>query len=50
MRVGAVRPPGTTFLDRNLRPGQYRYTVTAQDASARANESRPSTEVSVTVP
>lgn len=49
-RVGAVRAPATTFLDRNVRPGTYRYTVTAQDASARANESRPSTEVIVTVP
>ena len=49
-RVGAVRPPATTFVDRNLRPGTYRYTVTAQDASARANESRPSNEVIVTVP
>src|SRR5207247_1924150 len=49
-RVGSVRPPTTTFVDRNVPPGTYRYTVTAQDASARANESRPSTEVTVTVP
>jgi hypothetical protein len=49
-RVGAVRPPATTFVDRNVPSGTYRYTVTAQDASARANESRPSTEVTVTVP
>jgi hypothetical protein len=50
MRVGAVRPPATTFVDRNVPPGTYGYTVTAQDASVRANESHPSTEVSVTVP
>jgi hypothetical protein len=45
-----VRPPTTTFVDRNVPPGTYRYTVTAQDASARANESGPSNEVTVTVP
>jgi hypothetical protein len=45
-----VRPPVTTFVDRNVAPGTYRYTVTAQDATARANESRPSNEVTVSVP
>lgn len=49
-RVGSVRPPATTFVDREVTPGTYRYTLTAQDASARANESRPSNEVTVTVP
>jgi hypothetical protein len=49
-RVGTVRPPATTFVDRNVPPGTYRYTVTAQDASVRANESDPSNAVSVTVP
>ena len=49
-RVGAVRMPGSTFTDQNVPPGRYRYTVTAQDAGARANESRPSNEVTVTVP
>jgi len=49
-RVGAVRAPGTTFTDREVPPGTYRYAVTAQDASARANESRPSNAVTVTVP
>jgi hypothetical protein len=49
-RVGAVRAPGTTFTDRDVPPGTYRYAVTAQDASARANESRPSSAVTVTVP
>jgi hypothetical protein len=50
MRIGAVRPPTTTYIDRDVPPGTYRYTVTAQDASARANESGPSNEVTVTVP
>ena len=49
-RVGAVRVPGATFTDQNVPPGKYRYAVTAQDAGARANESRPSNEVTVTVP
>jgi len=49
-RVGAVRAPGTTFTDRDVPSGTYRYAVTAQDASARANESRPSNAVTVTVP
>ena len=49
-RVGAVRPPVTTFIDRNVPPGAHRYTVTAQDAGARANESAPSNAVTVTVP
>jgi hypothetical protein len=49
-RVGSVRAPGTTFTDRDLRPGSYRYAVTAQDASVRANESARSNEVRVTVP
>ena len=49
-RVGSVRAPATTFTDRDLSPGTYRYAVTAQDATARANESGPSNEVSVTLP
>jgi len=49
-RVGSVRAPGSTFTDRDLRPGSYRYAVTAQDTSARANESARSNEVDVTVP
>jgi hypothetical protein len=49
-RVGAVRTPGSTFTDQNVPPGVWRYAVSAQDASARANESRPSNEVTVTVP
>jgi fibronectin type 3 domain-containing protein len=50
IRVGAVRPPTTTFVDRNVPAGTYRYTVRAQDTSTRASESAPSNEVSVTVP
>jgi hypothetical protein len=50
MRVGSVRPPAVSFVDRNVPPGTYRYTVTAQDASVRANESSPSNEATVTVP
>ena len=49
-RIGSVRAPGTTFTDRDVPSGTWRYTVTAQDASARANESGPSNEVSVTLP
>ncbi|HEY7517574.1 MAG TPA: hypothetical protein VIE36_04705 [Methylomirabilota bacterium] len=49
-RIGSVRPPATTFVDRNVPPGRYRYVVTTQDASTRANESAPSNEVMVTVP
>jgi predicted small lipoprotein YifL len=49
-RVGSVRAPGTTFTDRDLPPGTYRYVVSAQDTSARANESARSGEVTVTVP
>lgn len=50
VRVGSVRAPGTTFTDRDVPAGGYRYAVTAQDASVRANESRRSNEASVTVP
>ncbi|HEV8473600.1 MAG TPA: fibronectin type III domain-containing protein [Methylomirabilota bacterium] len=49
-RVGSVRAPATTFVDRDVAPGPYRYTVRAVDATARANESAPSNEVTVTVP
>jgi uncharacterized protein len=49
-RIGSVRVPATTFTDRDMSPGTYRYAVTAQDATARANESGPSNEVSVTLP
>ena len=50
VRVGSTVPPSTTLVDRNVPPGDYRYAVTAQDASARANQSARSNEASVTVP
>jgi hypothetical protein len=49
-RIGSTRVPATTFTDRDMPAGAYRYAVTAQDASARANESARSNEASVTVP
>jgi hypothetical protein len=49
-RVGTVPAPSTTFVDRDLPRGTYRYAVSAQDASARANESARSAEATVTVP
>jgi hypothetical protein len=49
-RVGATRAPDTTFVDRGVVGGAYRYVVTAQDAAAVPNESRRSNEARVTVP
>ncbi len=49
-RIGSVRAPATTFTDRDLASGIYRYAVTAQDSSVRANESVRSNETTVTVP
>lgn len=49
-RVGATRVPDTTFVDRGVTRGSYRYAVTAQDSAARPNESRRSNEVGVSVP
>jgi hypothetical protein len=48
--VASVTVPATTFTDRDLPPGRYRYAVTAVDASSRRNESRRSNEVAVTLP
>lgn len=50
LRVGSVRAPASTFTDRDVPPGRYRYAVSAQDTSVRANESGRSAEVTVTVP
>jgi hypothetical protein len=50
VRLGSVGPTTTVFIDRDVPRGRYRYTVSAEDASARRNESRPSNEVSVSVP
>jgi len=49
-RIGSTTAPATTFVDRAVTRGVYRYTVTAQDRAARPNESRRSNEVRVTVP
>jgi hypothetical protein len=50
VRIGSVRAPATTFTDHDVPAGSYRYAVTAQDGSVRANESRHSNVVSVMVP
>lgn len=49
-RVGSTTAPGTTFTDRDVPAGRWRYAVSAQDTSSRANESARSVEVTVTVP
>jgi hypothetical protein len=49
-RVGSVSPPGTTFVDREVPAGRWRYVVSAEDTSSRRNESRRSNEVTVSVP
>ena len=49
-RVGSTVAPGTTFVDREVPAGRWRYAVSAQDTSSRANESPRSVEVTVTVP
>ena len=49
-RAGSTVPPSTTFVDRAVPPGTYLYVVTAQDRSARANESARSNAVDAVVP
>jgi hypothetical protein len=49
-RVGSTAAPGTTFTDREVPSGAWRYAVSAQDTSSRVNESRHSAEVRVVVP
>jgi hypothetical protein len=49
-RIGSTASPSTVFVDADVPPGRYRYTVTARDAGARANESARSNEVTVSVP
>jgi hypothetical protein len=49
-RVGSTGAPGNTFTDRDVPAGRWRYAVSAQDTSSRANESLRSAEVTVTVP
>jgi hypothetical protein len=50
VRLGSVRAPATSFVDRDVPPGTYRYAVSVQDATARANESVRSDAVTVTLP
>jgi hypothetical protein len=49
VRIGSTRIPSTTFIDREVPRGTYRYAVTAQDTTVRANESPRSNAVTVTV-
>jgi hypothetical protein len=49
-RVGSVEAPGTTFTEREVPAGRWRYVVTAQDSGARRNESPRSGEAIVSVP
>lgn len=50
IRVGSVAAPATGFVDRPVGPGTWQYTVTAQDAGSRANESVPSGLATAVVP
>ena len=49
-RVGTTRVPDTTFTDRPVASGTYRYEVTAYDTAAVPNASAPSSPATVTVP
>jgi len=49
-RIGSTTAPSTTYVDRSVTRGTYRYAVTAQDNAARPNESRRSNEVRVSLP
>jgi hypothetical protein len=49
-RVGAAPAPATTFVDRDVPRGAWRYVVTAEDSAAIRNESARSNEATVTVP
>jgi hypothetical protein len=49
-RVGSVRAPVTTFVDRDVAPGPHRYAVVAFDSGAQPNESARSVEATVTAP
>jgi uncharacterized protein len=50
VRVGSTRTPTTTFVDRDVPRGTYRYAVTAHDSASLPNQSNHSDEVTVTVP
>jgi fibronectin type 3 domain-containing protein len=49
-RIGSTTAPSTTYGDRTVTRGSYRYAVTAQDNAARPNESERSNEARVSVP
>ena len=49
-RIGSTNVPATTYVDRTVPRGTYRYAVTAQDKAARPNESPRSNEVTVSLP
>ena len=49
-RIGSTTAPSTTYVDRAVTRGVYRYAVTAQDRAAHPNESRRSNEIRVTLP
>lgn len=50
LRVGSTRAPATTFLDRDVARGTYRYAVTAEDSGSIRNESARSNQATVPVP
>jgi hypothetical protein len=50
VRAGTVAAPATVFAEGGLRPGTWRYAVSAQDAGAQPNESARTPAVTVTVP
>jgi hypothetical protein len=49
-RIGSTTAPSTTYVDRTVTRGTYRYAVSAQDNAARPNESARSNEARVSVP
>ena len=49
-RIGSTTAPSTTYIDRAVTRGVYRYAVTAEDRAARPNESRRSNEIRVPLP
>jgi fibronectin type 3 domain-containing protein len=50
MRIATAVPPGTLYIDREVRAGStYRYAVTAIDRARKPNESARSNVVSVRV-
>lgn len=49
-RIGSTSAPATTYVDRTVPRGTYRYAVTAHDRAARPNESPRSNEARVSLP